>query len=154
DGSPQHWDYWDYPVWRHLQSRTELFDGTLAWAGIRFDLTAGGESEYVNGIWVSGSYFDVLGVRPFLGRPITERDDVPGGGPNGPVVVISHDFWQRHFAGARDIVGRSLTLDRVAFTIVGVAPRGFFGVDVGHAFDVAVPLGDWPLTNHARGRGN
>jgi putative ABC transport system permease protein len=154
DGSAQHSDYWDYPVWRQLQSRKELFEGTLAWAGTRFDLTAGGESEYVNGIWVSGSYFDILGVPPFLGRTITGRDDAPGGGPNGPVAVISHDFWQRHFAGARDIVGRGLTLDRVAFTIVGVAPRGFFGADVGHAFDVAVPLGDWPLTNQVRGAGN
>ncbi|HEX5473965.1 MAG TPA: ABC transporter permease [Vicinamibacterales bacterium] len=154
DGGAQRWDYWNFPVWRELHARTELFDGTLAWAGTRFDLANGGESDYVNGIWVSGSYFGVLGVSPLLGRTIDQADDAPAGGVNGPVAVISYAFWQRHFAGAPDIVGRGLTLDRVAFTIVGVAPRGFFGADVGHAFDVAVPLGDWSLTSHARGAGN
>jgi predicted permease len=145
-----HRDFWQYSVFRQLQSRPELFDGTLAWAGSRFDLASTGESEFVNGTWVSGSYFDVLGVPPLLGRMIGGGDDATGGGPNGLVAVISYDFWQRHFAGSLDVIGRSLTLDRVAFTIVGVAPRGFFGTDVGHAFDVVVPLSAWSVTNHTR----
>jgi putative ABC transport system permease protein len=139
DGSDQHWDHWSYPVWREIHSRHQLFDGTLAWAGARFDLSSGGESKYINGIWVSGSYFDVLGVRPLLGRTISESDDAAGGGSNAPVAVISYAFWQHHFGGDPDVIGRGLTLNRVALTIVGVAPRGFFGTDVGHAFDVAVP---------------
>jgi predicted permease len=143
-------DYWQYSVWSQLHSRPDLFEGTLAWTGARFDLANGGESEFVNGAWVSGSYFDMLGVSPLLGRTIRESDDTLGGGPNGPVAVISYDFWQRHFAGALDVIGHGLTLNRVAFTIVGVAPRGFFGADVGHAFDVAVPLGAWSLSNHTR----
>ena len=143
-------DYWQYTVFRQLQSRPDLFDGTLAWAGTRFDLANRGESQFVNGIWVSGSYFDVLGVPPLLGRTFGESDDAAGGGQNGPVAVISYDFWQRHFAGGLDVIGRGLTLDRVAFTIVGVAPRGFFGTDVGHAFDVAVPLSAWSISNHTR----
>jgi putative ABC transport system permease protein len=61
------------------------------------------------------------------------------------VAVISYGFWQRHFDGAREAIGRTLTLDRVTFTIVGVTPPGFFGADVGRTFDVAVPLGDEPL---------
>jgi predicted permease len=143
-------DYWQYAVFRQVQSSPALFDGTLAWAGARFDLANGGESAFVNGLWVSGSYFDVLGVPPLLGRTLGETDDAAGGGPNGPVAVISYDFWQRHFAGRLDVIGRGLTLDRVAFTIVGVAPRGFFGTDVGHAFDVAVPFSAWSVSNHTR----
>src|SRR4029453_17360965 len=64
----------------------------------------------------------------------------PAGGPDGPVAVISYAFWQRRFGGAADAIGRSLMVGRVPYTIVGVAPPQFFGVDVGRTFDVAVPL--------------
>jgi predicted permease len=154
DGSEQRWDYWDYAVWRQIHSRSELFDGTLAWAGARFDLAPRGESEYVDGLWVSGSYFDVLGVPALLGRTIVESDDAPGGGPNGPVAVVSYEFWQRHFGGAPDVIGRGLALNRVMFTVVGVTRRGFFGADVGHAFSVAVPLGDQALMSRAGASGS
>ena len=62
-----------------------------------------------------------------------------------PVAVISYAFWQRRFGGAADVIGRSLAVERVPFTIVGVTPPGFFGVDVGRTFDVAIPLGTEPL---------
>ena len=57
--------------------------------------------------------FDVLGVPAILGRTFTAADDRRGGGPDGPVTVVSYRFWQRHFGGAADVVGRSITLDRV-----------------------------------------
>ncbi|MCA1651821.1 MAG: ABC transporter permease [Acidobacteria bacterium] len=79
------------------------------------------------------------------GRTFTEADDRRGGGPDGPVAVISYGFWQRRFGGAADVIGRSLTVERVPFTIVGVTPPEFFGVDVGRTFDVAIPLGTEPL---------
>ena len=83
--------------------------------------------------------FDVLGVRAIARPDVHGRaDDRPGGGPDGPVAVISHGFWQRRFGGAADAIGRSLTVERVPFTIVGVAPPQFFGVDVGRTFDVAI----------------
>src|SRR5262249_5008575 len=72
-------------------------------------------------------------------------DDVRGGGPEGPVAIISYRFWQSHYGGASSVLGRSLVLERVPFTIVGVAPPGFFGVEVGRTFDVIVPLGVEPL---------
>ena len=80
-----------------------------------------------------------------LGRTFTEADDRRGGGPDGPVAVISYGFWQRRFGGAADAIGRSLTVERVPFTIVGVTPPRFFGVDVGRTFDVAMPIGTEPL---------
>jgi putative ABC transport system permease protein len=137
--------YWNYGVWDQLRQRPRLFDGAVAWSVTRFDLSSGGETQFVDGLWANGTFFDVLGVPPWLGRTFSTADDRPGGGSNGPVAVISYGFWQRHFDGAREAIGRTLTLDRVTFTIVGVTPPDFFGADVGRTFDVAVPLGDEPL---------
>ncbi len=80
-----------------------------------------------------------------LGRTFTTADDTRRGEPDGPVAVISYGFWQRHFSGAADVVGRSLTLDRVPFTVIGVTGPGFFGPDVGRTFDVVIPIGVEPL---------
>jgi len=72
-------------------------------------------------------------------------DDRRGGGQDGAVTVISHEFWQRQFGGAADAIGRTLNIERVPFTIIGVTPSDFFGPDVGRSFDVAIPLGTEPL---------
>ena len=69
-----------------------------------------------------------------------------------PVVVISHAFWQTYFGGAPDVIGRTLTLERVPLTIVGVTPPGFFGVAPGRSFDVVVPLGAEPLIRGSESR--
>ena len=136
---------WTNPLWEQVRDRQEMFEGALTWSSTRFNLAPGGQTEFVDGIWASGRYFSVLGVQAILGRTFTDADDKRGGGPDGPVAVISYDFWQRRFDGAADVVGRSLTVERVPFTIVGVAPPGFFGVDVGRTFDVAIPIGTEPL---------
>src|SRR5207249_6049204 len=86
-----------------------------------------------------------LGVPALLGRTITTADDVRGGGKDGAVATISYAFWQRRFGGTANALGQTLTIEGVPFTIVGVTPPGFFGSEVGRAFDVAVPLGDEPL---------
>lgn len=133
------------PLWEQVRERQSLFEGAFAWSSNRFNLAPAGESEMVDGVMTSARYFDVLGVVPILGRTFTEADDQRGGGPSGPVAVISYSFWQRRFQGAADVVGRSLTVNRVPFTIVGVVPPAFFGVDVGRTFDVVVPIGTEPL---------
>jgi putative ABC transport system permease protein len=136
---------WTNPIWEEIRGRADLFAGACAWATDRFDLAQGGQAQMVNGIWASGGLFDVLGVRPIAGRALTVADDRRGGGRDGAVAVISYDFWLRHFNGAADAIGRPIMLTRVPFTIVGVTPPGFFGPDVGRAFDVIVPLGSEPL---------
>jgi putative ABC transport system permease protein len=136
---------WTNPIWEAIRDRPELFDGAIAWSSTRFNLSQGGPTEFVDGVWTTGRYFDVLGVPAILGRTWTAADDRRGGGPDGAVAVISYAFWQRRFGGAADVIGRSLTIERVPFTIVGVTPPGFFGVDVGRTFDVAIPLGTEPL---------
>ncbi len=136
---------WTNPIWEQIRERQAIFDGAFAWSMARFNLARGGQTELVDGMWVSGRLFEVLGVPAVLGRTLTEVDDRRGGGPDGPVAVISYGFWQRRFGGAADIIGRSLTVERVPFTIVGVTPPQFFGADVGRAFDVAIPIGTDPL---------
>jgi len=132
---------WSNPMWEQIRERERLFDGAFAWAGARFNLARSGQAEIVDGLWVSGRMFDLLGMPPVLGRTITEADDRRGGGPDGPVAVISYGFWQRRFDGAADAIGRTLTVERLPFTIIGVTPPQFFGVDVGRTFDVAIPIG-------------
>ena len=137
---------WPYPLWEELKAREhDLFDGALAWSAQRFDLSEGGPTDFVDAAYVSGRFFDVLGVRAFRGRLLTPADDVGGAEPDGPVAVISHRFWRRHFDGADDVVGRRLSVQRVPFTVVGVMPPGFFGVDVGRMTDVMLPFAAEPL---------
>jgi putative ABC transport system permease protein len=132
---------WSYPSWREIQARREtLFDDAFAYRARRFNLSPQGEPDMVDGILASGNYFSVLGVTPIIGRTFELSDDRGDGGPRGPVVVIGHALWQRRFGGAADVVGKTLTIERVPFTIVGVMRPGFTGVEVGRAMDLALPI--------------
>ena len=136
---------WTFATWRQIQRHGSMFDGLSALAGARFTTTLPGEAAIAEGIYASGDFFETLGVQPLLGRALTAADDVRGGGPDGPVAVISYNFWQRQLGASPMVVGQRLTLDRVPFTIVGVTPPAFLGVEVGRSFDVAVPLATEPL---------
>jgi putative ABC transport system permease protein len=133
--------HWTNPIWEQIRDRPDLFAGAFATSNTRFNLSPSGETQLVDGLWASGNTFEVLGVRAVIGRMFSEQDDRPGGGVDGPVAVISHVFWHRQFDGSPDVIGRTITIERVPFTIVGVAPPQFFGVEVGRTFDVAVPIG-------------
>ncbi|HEX5476195.1 MAG TPA: ABC transporter permease [Vicinamibacterales bacterium] len=141
---------WTNPLWEQLRARDpQLFEGAFAFSSQQFNLASGGEAQPVNGTMASGGYFDVLGVHAILGRTFTPADDVRRGGKDGPIAVISYAFWQRHFRGAADVVGRSILLDRVSFRIIGVTPPSFTGLAQGRPFDVAVPIGVEPLMRAA-----
>jgi predicted permease len=141
---------WTNPIWEAIRDRQAHFaDGAFAWSAARFNLAAQGEGEFVDGLWVSGAMFDVLGVPAILGRTFGPADDMRGAGPAGPVAVISHGFWQRRFGGDPQIIGRTLAIERVPYTIVGVTPAWFFGPEVGRRFDIAVPIGTEPLLRGA-----
>ncbi|HXA50932.1 MAG TPA: ABC transporter permease [Candidatus Acidoferrum sp.] len=124
--------------WEQLQAHAEPFSGMLAWSASRFNLAQGGEARYAEGLYVSGDYFQVLGVPALAGRTFTAQDDRAGCGTPG--AVISYAFWQREFAGERSVLGRDLSLDNRKFPIIGITPPEFFGVEVGNRYDVAVPL--------------
>jgi len=135
-----------YAVWDEIRRRPELFDGAIAWSATSFNLGAGGETQSIDGLWASGAFFDVLGVPAIAGRTFSNADDesLPDQARAEPVAVISYSFWQRIFGGSADAIGRTLRLDSVPFTIVGVMPPEFFGPEVGRRFDVVVPIGAEP----------
>lgn len=141
---------WTNPIWEQIRERQhELFQGATAFSGQQFNLSSGGEAHLVDGLYASGEFFDVIGVGTVLGRTFSKDDDRRGGGPDGPVTVISYRFWQNRFGGASDAIGKPITISRVTYTIIGVTPPDFFGPTVGSTFDVIVPLGTEPLIRGA-----
>ena len=131
---------WSYPFWAEIRRRPQLFEAATAWSFTQFNLSSRGETRFVGGLWADGGFFRALGVPVVTGRAFSESDDQPGGGPDGAVTVISHGYWQREFGGTAEAIGRSVRLNSVPFTIVGVAAPGFFGPEVGRTFDFIAPL--------------
>lgn len=132
-------------LWEQIRDRQEGFSNIAAWSTQRLNLRQGGEARYANGLWVSGTFFDVVGVRPILGRLISQVDDRRGCGSSG--VVVSYSFWQQEFGGQSSVLGKAISLEGHPFEVIGVAPAGFFGVEVGRNFDVALPLCVDPIVN-------
>src|SRR5262245_44627737 len=126
------------PIWEQIKGRQQAFSGVFAWSVDNLNLSQGGEARPARALWVSGDFFNVLGVRPDLGRVFTTADDQRGCG--APGVVISHRFWEREYGGDANIIGRKVTLDDRPLEIIGVAPASFFGLEVGRSFDVALPI--------------
>jgi putative ABC transport system permease protein len=131
------------PLWEQLRDHQQAFNGIAAWSDMGFNLARGGEAREANGLFVSGDFFNVLGVAPVLGRVFTSGDDQRGCAAAG--AVISYPFWQREFGGDPSAVGRSLTLEGHTFPVIGVTPASFFGLEVGSRFDVAIPLCAEPI---------
>ena len=134
----------DYTIQSYLNYKdyrdrtTDVFNGMLAYRFAPISMSHTGASERVWGYLVSGNYFDVLGVRPIMGRGFTpEEDQTPGA---QPVAVMSYGCWQQRFGGDQNIVGRSVSLNGRSFTVVGVAPKGFNGTEVAYAPELFVPL--------------
>jgi predicted permease len=133
------------PLWEQVRDHQQSFSGVFSVAPDRFDLAEGGECRYSEGLWVSGDFFRVLGVPPFMGRIISKDDDRHGGGWQGPVAVISYSFWKQNYGCDPAILGKIIRLNRHPFEIVGVTPPWFTGLDVDRGYEVAIPLGCEPI---------
>jgi len=120
--------------------QSHSFSGMAAFDTLRLMGTVDGQSEFVSGECVSGTFFSILGVDVALGRPLTSEDDQPG---KPGVAVISHDYWKRKFALDPAVAGKTIVLKGISFTIVGVAPARFRGIELGDAMDIWVPLAFW-----------
>ena len=129
--------------WDSLQTHQQAFSGLVAWSAKGFNLAQGGQAHYAEGLFVNGDFFKVLGVPAAIGRTFTAEDDQPGCG--SPGAVISYSFWQNQFAADPAITSRSVRLDGRQFPVIGVAAPGFFGVEIGNRFDVAVPVCSDPM---------
>jgi putative ABC transport system permease protein len=126
------------PQWELIRDRQQVFSRIAAVGSYPVNLAKGGEGRSAEGLFVSGDFFDMLEVKPLLGRLLTASDDHPGCGSSG--TVISYGFWQREFGGDPGVVGRTLTMNDHSYQIVGVTPATFFGVEVGRPYDLAVPI--------------
>jgi putative ABC transport system permease protein len=125
------------PIWEQVRDRQDVFSGIFAYGRGQFNVAAGGEVHYADSNYVSGQFFETLGLRPVLGRTLTAVDDqrgCPG------TAVLSHSFWQKEYGGRADVVGKTISLDSHPFEILGVIEPGFTGVEVGSAIEVYVPV--------------
>jgi predicted permease len=129
---------WSYPMYKRLRETNQAFSGLLGRFAIPVTVASQGQTERAGGELVSGNYFDVLGVRPALGRLLTLEDDKVQGAQ--PVVVLSHAYWTRRFGGNPAILNQTLLVNNSALTVVGVAQARFTGIQVGQSADVFVPF--------------
>jgi predicted permease len=127
-----------YPLWEQIRAHQTAFASMFAWGNAQFFVGRGDEARQARGLWVSGDFFRVLGITPERGRLFTGDDDYRGCGAGA--AIVSHAFWQTSL-GARDTaIGNTLTVQDYPFTVVGVTPAGFTGLEVGQSFDIALPL--------------
>jgi len=132
-----------YAAYHTIATAGEHLADAMAASTVRRDaITVDGPPEPVDLQWVSGNYFTALGVSSAIGRTLLAADDrVP---PGEPVAVISEGYWTRRYGGSPTVIGRTFRLKATTFTIVGVAPRGFFGDSAGETVDVWMPLSSQP----------
>jgi putative ABC transport system permease protein len=127
-----------HPMYKGLRDGSANACGLLARSSFSASVAVKGETERATGEFVSGNYFEVLGVPPAIGRLFTPADDrVPGA---EPYVVLSHSYWKRRFDGDPSVLNSTLLINNVEMTVVGVARAGFYGVQIGQTPDVFVPL--------------
>jgi putative ABC transport system permease protein len=125
-----------FPRFTLISEKNRSFSDVAAFTNETFNLTGLGQPEQLPAARVCWNFFEVLGVRPALGRPFLLEEGQPGG---KPVCLISHALWTRRFGARRDAIGRSITLDSSPYTIIGVLPRDFDFVPLGDGVDVWVP---------------
>jgi putative ABC transport system permease protein len=130
-------DVFTNPLWEQIRDHQDVFSTLFAYSRTRYNLATGGEVRNVEGNRVSGQYFETLGIHAVLGRTLTAADDKRG---CAGTAVLSHDFWQRAYAGRTDVVGQAISLNGHPFSIVGVTEPGFSGIEVGNAVDVFAPI--------------
>lgn len=129
---------WSYFMYRDLRDKATSLAGLVGHFPTSFSFSEGGQTERVRGDIVSGNYFQVLGVQPTIGRLLTPEDDKKLGAH--PVAVITHGFWVQRFGGNPDVLNKKVLINGQPFTIIGVAERGFNGLDLGRYTDVMAPI--------------
>jgi len=135
------------PIFEAMRIRQEVFADVIGFAPLAFEkvgVRIGPEPEETWGEMVSGNFFSGLQVQPIVGRVFTLKDE----STHAPIAVLNYGWWKSRFAGDKDILGRTIYVKGVPFTIVGVAPPGFNGVDPVHAaMDFWIPLQERPELN-------
>ena len=138
------------PMFREME-QAKVFSGVAAFANAgRLDLAGNGPASVISGQVVNGDFFRTLGVKAFAGRVLQPSDDSPSA---ASVAVLNYGYWQSAFGGARDAIGRTIQMNGIPVTIVGVAEQRFIGITPGSDYDVWLPLAVAPrINNPARWR--
>jgi putative ABC transport system permease protein len=114
-----------YPDFFDFRDQNRTLASIAMYRDPLFALAAAEGAQSIHGATCSAEFFDVLGIKPIMGRAFSRADEQAGGGPGGPKVILSHDFWQKQFGGDQNVLGRTLELDRRQFTVIGVMPDRF-----------------------------
>jgi predicted permease len=130
-------DSFSYPVVRALADQKQIFSGLCGFSSVIFNVGPRDTVARTPGAWVSGEYYETLGLQPAIGRLLRRDDDQPGA---VPVAAITDEYWQRKFNRDPQAVGRAILIEGVPATIIGVSPPGFSGANVGYLADITVPL--------------
>jgi len=131
-------DYFSYPMYKDLRDRNTVFSGVLAAVRNGVGVSWHDQAENEDAEIVSGNYFNLLGLKPAVGRLFTDSDDTVKGA--NPVVVLSYDYWKTRFNASSDVAGKNLLINGHPFTIVGVAPEGFHSAIDGYTPGVFLPI--------------
>ena len=127
-----------FQSYQRMREQQGPMSDIFAFGNVGLNVSADGQADVARGQAASGNYFSALGVRPAVGRLLTDEDDKAG---IAPVAVLSHRYWQKRFSGDPSVIGKQINLNNVAFTVVGVSARGFDGTaGVGTSIDVTMPL--------------
>jgi predicted permease len=143
-----------YPLFERLRNENAVFSGVVTMGSGTVEGAIGDGDRRAIGRFVSGNFFDVLGLSPAAGRLFTADADRAPGSEGAAVAVIGHGLWQREFGGRPDVAGRTLTVERASMTIVGVLPRSFHGLVVGRPDEFYLPIGAEPLVRPSSWLGN
>lgn len=131
-----------YPFFELLRDQARSFEAMAAFSASNMEFVIDSGIEQARGVWVSGNFYEMLGVAPIIGRTLAPSDDqTPGkGGPDGVVAVISRAYWQQRFGGDPAVVGRAVQMFKYSVTIVGVMPSEIMSPEPGRPIDIAVPM--------------
>jgi putative ABC transport system permease protein len=130
-------NYFSYPMYKDLRDQNQVFSGIVAADRISLGVSWHNQAKNEEAEIVTGNYFEMLGLRPALGRLFTQADDTAKNA--NPVVVLSYDYWRTRFGAERDVVGQSVLINGHAFAIVGVAPQNFNSAIGGYRPGVFIP---------------
>jgi predicted permease len=127
-----------FPVYRDLLDRNVTFEGLAGYRITMMGVDANGSTTHEWGYLATGDYFDLLGVTPVVGQFFHHADDAEPGG--SPYAVLSYDYWRTRFGGSPSVVGSTIRVNRIPFTVLGVAPAGFYGTEVFYRPNIWVPM--------------
>ncbi|QOY86594.1 ABC transporter permease [Paludibaculum fermentans] len=148
-------DTFSYAIVNALAEERTLFEGVCGFSGTEFTIGPVGSLSRVPGAWVTGAYYETLGLNPELGRLLTRTDDQPGA---APAAVISDGYWSRQYARSPGVIGQTIPMNGKAVPIVGVSPAGFTGANVGSPADITIAVAALPslqpVDEPLLGRGN